>query len=289
METVGYSGEAIAVHQRTQPSRGIGNETLSGYYSIRAGAYSRLGKTREAVDAAAAAVVAWGPRRDGRHGAIGTLDDVLAQARDFDAFIAHLDRQAAETGQDSPLIRQRIGVVLARRSEHARAIIQLKRAVQFQPGDTATRRELIAACDALGDSAEAIRQTLALLDIDRHDLDLHKQLAQRLMADERLAERAATNIVEAAPSEAGRHQALAELRQEQSRWAEAIPHWEHVVRLRALEPDGLIKLAEAQIHLQRWEDARESLARLSDTRWPARFADVQSAIDRLQRQIRGTP
>ena len=42
-----------------------------------------------------------------------------------------------------------------------------------------------------------MRQTLALLDFDRHNLELYKQLAARLKCDEALFERAATTIVAA--------------------------------------------------------------------------------------------
>ncbi|MEX0717093.1 MAG: VIT domain-containing protein [Planctomycetaceae bacterium] len=288
-EAAGYFGEAIAVHQRTRSDRGVGNETLSGYYRQQAAAYSALGKTRDAANAAAAAIVAWGPRQRQRADGVAQLDQVLESAADLDEYITHLDRQAAETGQDSPLIRQRIGAVLAGRNEYAKAIPQLKIAIDLQPNDPATRRELIAACDAVGDPQEVIRQMLVLLDLERHDLDLHIGFAHRVMGDALLAERAATNIVEAAPREAEHHQALAVFRQEQDRWAEAIPHWEHVARLRALEPDGLIGLTEAQIHLRRREDARASLARLRETQWPARFANVRSEADRLERLIPGTP
>ena len=60
-EAVKYYGEVIPLHQRTAPNRGIGQWTLSNYYSNQARAYSRLGQTKEAVDAAAAGIVAWGP------------------------------------------------------------------------------------------------------------------------------------------------------------------------------------------------------------------------------------
>jgi hypothetical protein len=79
---------------------------------------------------------------------------------------------------------------------------------------------------------------------------------------------------------------LAEIRQSQNRWAEAIVQWEHVARLRALEPTGLVKLAEAQIHERRWADAQETVRKLASRPWPPRFGDVENQIQELQDRVR---
>ena len=209
----------------------------------------------------------------------------ISSAKDLDDFVVHLDKQAAETGQDSPLIRQKLGVVYAGKNEPQKAIAQFLAAIELQPNDLLTHAELIKAYDAVGDAQSAIHQTRALLEFDRHNLDLYKSLAERLKSDEALSERASTSVVEAAPNEAAHHQALAEFRQEQNRWEEAIEQWRHVARLRALEPNGLLKLTEALIHEKRWDEARESIGKLNQAQWPSRFNNVGSATERLQRQL----
>ena len=124
-----------------------------------------------------------------------------------------------------------------------------------------------------------------MIDLQRHDLALYTQLAERLKNDEAEAERAATSIVEASPNEAENHAALAELRQQQNRWDEAIPHWERVSQLRKLEPTGLLKLAAAQLHQKQWPAARQSIEKLQRTEWPARFNDVSNQTRQLQEQL----
>jgi hypothetical protein len=148
-----------------------------------------------------------------------------------------------------------------------------------------THKLMIASYDALGDQDKAITQTLALLDVDQHNLELYKKLAERVAQDDALAERAATTIVEAAPNEAENHQALAEVRQQQNRWGEAIAEWKQVAELRALEPNGLLKLAEAQIHEKRFAEAQDSINQLNRTEWPDRFRNDLNRVRHLQSQI----
>lgn len=177
------------------------------------------------------------------------------------------------------------GVVYANRGKHAQAIVQFLAAIELQPNDAASHAALIASYDAIDDQAGAVRQTLAMLEFDRHNLDLYKKLAERVKSDEALFERAATTIVEAAPREAENHQALGEIRQQQDRWDEAIEQWRHVARLRALEPDGLLKLTEAQLHEKQWDEARKSIEQLNQTEWASRFHNVRSQTEQLQRKL----
>ncbi len=284
-EAVKYYGEVIPLHERTAPNRGIGQGTLSAYYRNQAQAYSGLGKTKEAVDAAAAGVVAWGPRHVERQSSLNRLKEVLSQAKDLDEYVKSLDQQVQESKQDSPMIRQSIGEVYAQRNEHQMAIAQFQIALELQPTNVETHKQLIASYDALNQSEKAIQQTLALLDVDRHNLELYKKLAERLAKDDALSERAATTIVEAAPNEAEHHQALAEVREKQNRWQDAISHWKEVAELRKLEPNGLLNLAEAQIHEKQFVPAQESLDKLNKTEWPSRFSDVRNQIHQLQNQI----
>jgi predicted Zn-dependent protease len=284
-QAVGYYDQAIALHQRQQPNRGVGGATLPMYFRQLAEVYSALGRTQQAVDAASSAIVSWPSQSNERAEALNSLRAVLRSAQDLDEFVASLDKQAAETDSDSPIIRQMLGEVYLEKGEHAAAEQQLRLAIELQPTNIATRELLIKCLDAQQKPAEAVDALLTLLDLDRRNLERLVQLAERLKDNEVEAERAATSIVEAAPQEAENHAALAEWRQKQNRWAEAIPQWEHVARLRSLEPTGLLKLAEAQVHEQRWDAAEKTVRKLQKKDWPSRFNNVRWQTEQLQRQI----
>jgi len=284
-KAIGYLNEAIALNQRAVSGRRVNDAGLSTLYQRLAQAHSSLGHTKAAVDAASGAIVCWGPRHDGRQEALTTLKRVLADAKDLPDFVHQLDAEAAKTGQDSAILRKAIGKVYESRNEHPAAIVQLQLAAQLQPDDKSVQEALIACYDASGDKPAATRQLLQLIEADRFNLALYQQLAERLKDNEAEAERAATSIIEAAPHEAENHAALAELRQKQDRWDEAASQWEEVAQLRRLEPTGLTRLAEAQLHLKRWDAARQSIDKLQRTEWPARFGDTNERIQRLREKL----
>ncbi len=283
--SVGYLKEAISLHQRDHGGRTLNDASLSDYYQHLSGAQSRLGRTKEAVDAASAAIVCWGPRNDQRRHAMQSLTQVLRNAKDLDDYVKHLDAEAAKTGQDSPILRKSIGQVYQAKGALPKAITQYELAVALQPLDKEVHQALIVCYDGTQQADKATRQLMALIDFDRHDLKLFTQLADRLKTNEAEAERAATSIIEAAPNEAENHTALAELRQQQNRWDESIPHWEQVAALRRLEPTGLLKLGAAQIHQKQWEAARTTVNKLNKTEWPSRFNNVQNETRQLQEQL----
>ena len=214
-----------------------------------------------------------------------SLTQVLSGAKDLDDYVKHLDTEAAKTAQDSPILRKEIGKVYQSKGNLPQAITQFELAVALQPLDKEVHQALIVCYDGSQQPDKATRQLMALIDFDRHDLKLFTQLAERLKGNEAEAERAATSIIEAAPNEAENHAALAELRQQQNRWDEAIPHWEQVAELRRLEPTGLLKLAAAQIQVKQWEAARTTINRLNKTEWPARFNNVTNETRQLQERL----
>ena len=284
-KAVGYFNEAIALHQRNNPGSGAGDGMLSDLYQHLASAQSALGHTKEAVDAASAAIVSWGRHHNQRGNAIGALQQVLRDAKDLDEYVKHLDAESTKTGQDSPILRKAIGQTYQAKNEHAKAIAQLQLAIELQPHDKEVHQALIACYDATKNNEAATKQLLKLIDLQRHDLTLYQQLAERLKDNEAEAERAATSIIESAPNESESHTAMAELRQKQNRWGEAIPHWERVAELRRLEPTGLLKLTEAQLHEKQWAAARNSIAKLQKTEWPSRFNDVANQTRQLQERL----
>jgi tetratricopeptide (TPR) repeat protein len=283
-----YFREAIAEHQRSAPHRGIGDGVLSRYYGQLAAAYSGLKKTSEAVEAACGAIVSWGHDTRNRAHALASLRTVLQQAADLDAYLAGLDRQTHESRMENPIVRKAAGQVYQDRKEFANAIAQLRLALEAQPGDAETHQALLACYDAQGDRQGAVDALLGWRELDRRNLSLYRDLGRRL---EKLgrpadAQRAFTSIVEILPAEAESRQMLAEIRQEQSRWPEAIFEWQQAARLRWLEPTGLVGLAAAQIHDRRLEDAQATLQRLRSTGWPARFDSLlNQKLPELQRAL----
>ena len=282
--TVQLVGELIPMHQRSHPTRGIGAGTLSNYYTWLADAHSHLKQTQQAVDAAAAAIVSWGPTHNQRRYAVNRLDAVTNSAGDLDDYVTLIDKRAKETGQDSSIIRRSIGRAYANKSKHEKAIAQLQISIQLQTGDLETHKLLMASYDALKDHDGAVRQLLALIDIDRHNLKNYLDVEKRLREDDKLAERAATAIVEASPNEAEYHEALAKIRTAKKQHAAAVLHWQQVAELRALEPNGLINLAKAQLQANQPQAADKTITQLQKTEWPSRFEnEVRNSINELNR------
>jgi predicted Zn-dependent protease len=290
-KSAAYYEELISLHQRTQPNRGIGNGTLSSYYANQARAYAGLKQTVKAVDAASGAIVSWGPKIENRRGAIQALNDILNTAPDLDAFVAELDRQVAETGLENPIVRKAVGAVYLARKQYANAIKQLQLARDAQPNDVDIHKLLVECYGAQDDAAGAVQQLLASTELSRRDIQLYKDLGRRYrdlkQADD--AERAVTSIVEMLPTESESHAMLAEIRQEQGRWQDAIHEWQRVSEIRKLEPTGLLKLAAAQIHEKEWSAAEETLRQLRAREWPPRFSSVENEIRDLERQVESRP
>jgi tetratricopeptide (TPR) repeat protein len=243
-----------------------------------ADAHSALGHTKDAVDAASAAIVCWGPQQQQRRDAMGKLKQVLESSKNLLEYVEQLNAQTAETGQDSPTVRKAIGQAFQSRREFSQAATQFQITIELQPTDREAYEGLIACDDALGKQADGTRQMERLIELENHNLKLYEQLAERLKETPAECERAATSIVEVGPQEA-------EIRQRQNRWNEAIDQWQHVARLRSLEPTGLLKLAAAQVHQKQWDAARQSIEKLHRTEWPTRFGDVNSQTRQLEQQL----
>ena len=280
-----YFTEAIVLHQGVNPARGVNDVTLSHYYQQLASIESSLGNTNDAVTAIMSSIISIDAPYEHRTKAFNLLNRVMSDANDLDAIVAQLDAEAAQSGHDSPILRKAIGMTYGNRDETGKAIVQFKRALEFQPNDKETHLALIECYDVSDNPVAASAQLRQLIDLQPHDRTLYRQLAERTKDNAAEAERAATSIIESAPNEAESHAAMAEWRQSQDRWAEAIPHWQQVARYRNLEPTGLLKLAEAQIHENQFDAARQTLQTLNHTEWPSRFSDVESHVRQLEQQL----
>jgi tetratricopeptide (TPR) repeat protein len=145
---------------------------------------------------------------------------------------------------------------------------------------------LLTDClDKLGEKQKAIFALLRAAETSRRDIKLYQDLGRRLKDKPKEAERAFTSIVEVMPSESEGHALLAEVRQQQNRWPEALTQWQQVARIRALEPTGLLKMADAQIHLHQWEQAEQTLHKVSARKWPPRFNEVSRQVRELEDKI----
>jgi tetratricopeptide (TPR) repeat protein len=145
----------------------------------------------------------------------------------------------------------------------------------------------LACFDRQNDREGAMRQLFQAVQLSRRDLALYRNLGERLteLKQEKQAERAYTSIVEMQALEAESHTMLAEVREKQGRWPEAIEHWRRVADLRALEPTGLLRLAAAQIREKQWDAAAETVKTLRTKTWPPRFDKERERIRVLEKQV----
>ncbi|MGC3972192.1 MAG: tetratricopeptide repeat protein [Pirellulales bacterium] len=162
-EAVGYFKEAVALRRRRVDLPGIDDQALSVWHQQLAHAYSQLGRTVEAVEAAGGAIVCWSSRHEQRRGAVDSLRNALSASRDLDAYVKHRDTEAAHTGQDSPLIRKTLGEVYRDRGDYERAVVQFQIAGELQPFDREICQALIACYDALMHPQDALKQLLRKL------------------------------------------------------------------------------------------------------------------------------
>jgi tetratricopeptide (TPR) repeat protein len=287
-QSLGYYKELIPLHERTAANRGIGDGTLSGYYGGEAQALAGLKRTSDAVEAACGAIISWGTNVQNRAQALEALRNVVGSCEKLDAYVAELDAQVAKTKTDNAFVRKAVGQVYQQRGQLDNAVTQLNLAREVQPNDREIYEALVACCDKRSDKQGAIRELLAWLQSARRDINLYKDLGRRLaeLHEDREAERAYTSIVEVLASEAESHAMLAEVRESQNRWAEAIDEWRQAARLRALEPTNLLRLAAAQIHEKCWTAAEETVKQLRGKAWPPRFVNIESQIQQLEQQIR---
>jgi len=282
--------EATALHTKSAPRRGVGDGTLAQYYRDLAGAHSGLGDTDRAIDAAAGAIVCWGRSTHERRQELARLEDVLAAASDLDGYVARLDAECARTGLENPIVRKALGAVYLKREAFEKAVVQLRRALAAQPGDMETHERLVAACDGMRDRRLAAEAQLDWARAAESEIALFRRLGERYAALELedAAERAYTQLVEALPNESESHALLADVRQEQGCWADAVPEWRHVIRVRTTEPAGYLGLARSLIRLERWDEAREVVGEILAREWDARFGDVRAQGRELLREIPGT-
>ncbi len=286
-EGAAHLEEAIALHVKASPTRGLGDGTTSQYYTLLSTAYSGLGKTDQAVNASAGAIVSWGRRQDQRQVALNQLEQVLATAADLDAYVVRLDKQVSESGLENPIVRKALGKTYLVKGAFGPATVQFRLAAEGQPNDVETHKLLVDALDKAGKPEEAVAQLLKSAEISGHDPTIYQQLGKRFeeMGDAGEAARAYTTMVEMSPHESEGHEAYAKVLEGKARWSESIEQWRNVIRVRAKAPGGWLGLANAQINAKEFAGARASVDTLRKTDWPARFNDVRAQAEALSGRI----
>ena len=285
-QAASYYEKAIKVRTDALQTRTRGDQTLTEYFQQQARAYAGLGNTVAAVDKASAAIVLWPSRHDYRQEAINRLKEVLEKSPNLDAYVAELDKEVEKSQQDRPIIRKLLGIVYQDREAWGKAIKQFRLVVEATPDDAEVHKELIECLDATENRPAALAQSLESLELNRRNLDLWENLAQRFttLKDSTEAERAATSLVEVSAQETEGHAKLAKYREGQSRWNDAIFHWREVVRLRKLEPTGLLGLAPALLHERRMEEFDATLKQLENGNWPEHFQEtLKKELPKLQK------
>ncbi len=280
--------EVIALHQRGSTWRGDHNGTLAVYYGNFGRALVALARFDEAVDAACAGVVAWGPQLEYQRQALTSVQDVLAQVPDLTGWLGRYDERVQRTASDAPVLRKAIARVFASRNEHRAAVAQWRLALALQPLDEESHKELVAALDQTADKTGATQAVLAWAAAFPHRLAVYVDLGERLtqQAEKAAAERAFTSTVELLPDEAEGHRLLAAHRRNGQRFADEVLHRRRVVEIRSDEPDGLLLLAQAEVDAGARDAAFTTLQRVLDGAWDARFGDIKAQAARQRDALR---
>ncbi len=285
--SVSYYAEAIALHVKAAPNRGVGDGRLAEYYGWQAQALAGLGRTSEAVDAAAGAVVAWGGRSDQRKQALDALEQVLFQAESLDAYAASVDAEVRKSGLENPTIRRALGKVYERKSAWEKAAAQFRAVLEVTPNDVEVHQLLVEVYDVMNQPERAVLQLFSSMEATGHDVTLMRELGRRLvrLGDAARAERVHTNLVEMLPNESESHQSLAEVREQQKHFPDAAEQWRQVIRVRSKEPTGYLGLARALLAAGEKKAAREPLETLIGGTWEERFGDVKAEARELLRRV----
>jgi len=286
---VRYYEDLIPLFQRTHRNRGIGSGTLSAYYSEVSSCYAALGKTDQAVDAASAAIVAWGRNRSQRCKAPAALQKVLENIPELDTYVARRDAQVKRSGLDAPVLRKTLGRIYLLRNKPGQAIVQLLAARDLQPTDEETYDLLLQAYDRKQDPAGACGVLLESIGLSPRNVKLYTELGRRYEKAKQPAEaeRAWTGLVEALPNEARSHQLLAEHWQVEKRYDAALVQWRQVIRVRTKEPAGWMGLARTQIAAGKKAAAKKTLEELLGGTWEPRFRKVREQAAALLASLGG--
>src|SRR5262249_21715995 len=154
---------------------------------------------------------------------------VMHRSKDMQSVVTCLDEAAKKnSGRENPLLRRVLGqVLLEDRNQPGLAVTQLRQVLELKPDDAQALELLIRAYERLGQPAEATETAFRLAEVSRRDIEKWKDLGRRFAERGQVveAERAYTSLIEMLPNEAEGHHALAQVRESENRWDEALTHW----------------------------------------------------------------
>ncbi|MFH1530986.1 MAG: VIT domain-containing protein [Pseudomonadota bacterium] len=264
-----------------------GDGNLSSWYVGLADAYSGLGDTAKAVDAASGSVVAWGQNQSQRQAALGTLTRVLEGSKDLDAYIRIFEREVEETGLENTTVRRALGQVLVARSRDDAALRQFEKAIEVSRWDPDLWDGVVEIHRRQGRFARAASARLGACRARPVEFACWGEAATLFgqAGDAGAAERARTSIVESAPDEADAHEALARVLQSEGRWMDALGRWRQVTRLREGTPGGWLGMAAAAVEAKVWDEAERAVDHILSRTWPRIFEGVINDARILKRTI----
>ncbi|MCB9830842.1 MAG: FecR domain-containing protein [Planctomycetes bacterium] len=280
---IGADEASVRLHRdfiRLMAREGRSNEVSHEVHGQLGESLLRLGRSDEAVDEAAAAVVLWPASSDAQARALARLRDILSRLPDREAFIARFEARLLAENRENPILRAALADVLGTAGQLDRAIVQLRLALAAAPEHEDWRRRLVELLDRAGRGREADR---ALLDLARrrpHDLDLWAELARRQAAagDGVMARRAWTSLIEQSALEAEGPARFALAAEAEGRFAEAATFWERVDRLEPENARGLVGRLRCAVALGQ-RDLAVAIARTIRERFEHRGAELDRQID----------
>ena len=273
-------GILIPQYRREQNDKNLDQGTLWNYYRYQALALIELDKTGPALESISSAIVLWGATFQQRTDVLDSLRNVMRKAKDSQAVITFLDTEARKNlGKENVLLRRMLAEVLLEKQKPGLAVSQLKLILEIKPEDDAASKLLIQAYDTLGQPAEALQAALHRSEYVSRQTQIWKELGERFTKQKEVnqAERAFTSMIEVLPNDADSEMALAQVRESQNRWEEAIGHWKLTRDYRAEDPSGLLGLARAYVHEKRWPESKATLELLKHPAkpWHQRFDSLK--------------
>jgi tetratricopeptide (TPR) repeat protein len=289
----GLMKEAITMTFAGRKNRWTPDWTLGEWHSTLASIQSRLGKSIDAMDSAAAAIVLWSPWQDQRNAAIEVLRLVLNDAADLSAVIGHVDAQVATTGLENPILRKVLGRVLSAKHQHTAAIAQFELAMLATPEDT----ELFDLAVDTATSAkewkvveEMLRRRIAERPLDISPYRRLARLLEEKLANPAEAHRVATTMAEVSPNEVEGQSTLAHWYLEHGRFDEAMDRWNQVIRIKTDDPVGYLGKLRTMIRSGKGSEASAFARELSERQWPDTVTeDVLEQIKQVLRSEMNRP
>jgi hypothetical protein len=271
--------EAVRLRVEARGHAGGQDPWLAQTYQVLARARSAAGEGGLAFAAARAGLVLTSARNaDAIREAVGTLDAVLADARDLQSIADAYAAEVAETGLDASLLQRAFARAWRKRGDLVRTEQHLLAAREVEPGDGAVHAALVEVYDALGRPADAIQALFGSIELAPLAYDAYEDLARRYAAagDEAGRQRALTSLAEPAPHQAEGHRRLAEAFTREGRLGPALEQWAQVVRTERLDPTGWLAYAAAALRAKDVDLARRTYEHLLRETWEERFGDVKA-------------